>query len=95
MSNDSAKQAGSRPAKPQTATVSSKATASAAGLDPNAGSKSNSLLKVSAAPVTAEMRRAMIAQAAYYIAEQRGFGEGRDVEDWLLAEKQIDATLSA
>jgi hypothetical protein len=37
----------------------------------------------------------MIAEAAYYIAEQHGFGDGRDLEDWLLAEKQIDAALSA
>ena len=36
----------------------------------------------------------MIAEAAYYIAEQRGFCTGREVEDWLLAEKQIDAALS-
>ena len=41
------------------------------------------------------MRRAMIAEAAYYIAEQRGFSDGYDVENWLLAEKQIDAGLSA
>lgn len=41
------------------------------------------------------MRLRMIAEAAYYIAEQRGFGNGRDVEDWLCAEKQIDAALSA
>ena len=37
----------------------------------------------------------MIAQAAYYIAVQRGFICGREVEDWLLAEKQIDSALSA
>ncbi|MGA7537735.1 MAG: DUF2934 domain-containing protein [Steroidobacteraceae bacterium] len=37
----------------------------------------------------------MIAEAAYYIAEQRGFGHGREVEDWLLAQKQIDAVFSA
>lgn len=41
------------------------------------------------------MRRTMIAKAAYYIAEQRGFGHGREVEDWLLAQKQIDAVFSA
>lgn len=37
----------------------------------------------------------MIAEAAYYLAEKRGFGFGREVEDWLLAEKQIDAQFSA
>ncbi len=45
--------------------------------------------------MTAETRRAMVAQAAYYIAEQRGFICGREVEDWLLAEKQIDSALSS
>jgi Protein of unknown function (DUF2934) len=47
------------------------------------------------APMTAEIRQTMIAQAAYYIAERRGFESGHDVEDWLLAEKQVDVTLSA
>ncbi|MFI4885701.1 MAG: DUF2934 domain-containing protein [Steroidobacterales bacterium] len=37
----------------------------------------------------------MIGEAAYYIAERRGFDQGRDVEDWLLAEREIDAALSA
>ncbi len=41
------------------------------------------------------MRQALIADAAYYIAEKRGFGCGQEMEDWLLAEKQIDAALSA
>ena len=49
----------------------------------------------SLAAVSAEARRTMIAETAYYIAEQRGFSSGRDVEDWLLAEKQVDAKLSA
>jgi hypothetical protein len=89
MSNYTAKAADSKPAKPQTAAVSSTATKSAPG------SKPNSLLASSLASVTAEVRQAMIAEAAYYIAEQRGFGEGRGLEDWLLAEKQVDAKLTA
>lgn len=44
--------------------------------------------------MTADARRAMIAEAAYYIAEQRGFISGGEIEDWLLAEKQVDAALS-
>ena len=42
-----------------------------------------------------EMRRSMIAEAAYHIAERRGFGPGHEVEDWLHAEKEIDAALGA
>lgn len=37
-----------------------------------------------------EQRRRMISEAAYYIAEQRGFNGGDTVQDWLLAEAQID-----
>jgi hypothetical protein len=33
----------------------------------------------------------MIAVAAYYFAERRGFAPGQDLEDWLQAEKEIDA----
>lgn len=36
-------------------------------------------------------REARIAQAAYRRAEQRGFYPGHEVEDWLAAEKEIDA----
>jgi hypothetical protein len=35
-------------------------------------------------------RRNRIAIAAYYNAERRGFQPGREVEDWLEAEKQVD-----
>lgn len=31
----------------------------------------------------------MIAEAAYYLAEQRGFSPGHDIEDWLAAEASI------
>ncbi|MET0988399.1 MAG: DUF2934 domain-containing protein [Steroidobacteraceae bacterium] len=31
----------------------------------------------------------MIATAAYYIAEQRNFAPGHELEDWLTAEHQI------
>lgn len=89
MANQVAKAASSKPARPRTRAGSSTAT------DNPAQSKPNSHVGSSVAPITADTRRAMIAEAAYYIAEQRGFGDGRDVEDWLIAEKQIDAKLSA
>jgi len=47
------------------------------------------------APVTPEVRQVMICEAAYYIAEHRGFEPGHDVDDWLAAEEQIDATLTS
>jgi len=42
-----------------------------------------------ASPVSSERRQAMIAEAAYYLAEQRGFHGGDAVQDWLQAEMQI------
>lgn len=45
--------------------------------------------------VAAETRRAMIEQAAYLRAERRGFTAGGEVEDWLLAEAEVDALLRA
>jgi hypothetical protein len=39
--------------------------------------------------VTPEQRREMIAVAAYYIAEKRGFTAGNDLYDWAQAEIEI------
>jgi Protein of unknown function (DUF2934) len=35
-------------------------------------------------------REALIATAAYYRAERRGFRPGHEVEDWLDAEREVD-----
>jgi hypothetical protein len=35
----------------------------------------------------------MIAAAAYFLAEKRGFAPGHEVEDWLTAEREIDERL--
>ena len=45
------------------------------------------------APVSPEERRSMIAEAAYLRAERRGFGPGHETEDWLAAEKEVEALL--
>jgi len=34
-------------------------------------------------------RRAMIAEAAYFLAEKRQFEPGHDIDDWLTAEAEI------
>ncbi|HSQ03245.1 MAG TPA: DUF2934 domain-containing protein [Burkholderiales bacterium] len=39
--------------------------------------------------------RQMIAAAAYYRAERRGFAPGGEVEDWLAAEKEVAQRLNA
>lgn len=37
----------------------------------------------------------MIAEAAYYHAEARGFEGGQEMDDWLEAEAEIDKTLKS
>ncbi len=43
--------------------------------------------------VSSETRREMIAVAAFLRAEQRQFQDGDPVEDWLIAEKEVDRFL--
>jgi Protein of unknown function (DUF2934) len=47
--------------------------------------------------ITEDVRRGMIAQAAYLRAERRGFmgGHDKEREDWLAAEAEVDALLKA
>lgn len=51
--------------------------------------------RVSPGPVEPELREVMIAEAAYYIAERRGFEPGAELDDWLEAESGIDQLLAA
>ncbi len=46
-------------------------------------------------PVTAEERYRMIAEAAYFRAEKRGFAGGDIAEDWIQAEAEVDRNLQA
>src|SRR5688572_10541227 len=39
--------------------------------------------------------REQIALRAYYLAEERGFASGREVDDWLEAERQVNAAAGA
>ena len=47
------------------------------------------------ATISTDTRRQMIEQSAYLRAERRGFTSGGEVEDWLLAEAEVDALLRA
>jgi hypothetical protein len=40
------------------------------------------------------MRRDIIAQGAYFRAQQRNFEPGHELEDWLAAEAEVDAALT-
>lgn len=39
-------------------------------------------------------RQQMIAEAAYYYAQQRAFKPGHELDDWLAGQDQIDAALT-
>jgi hypothetical protein len=39
-------------------------------------------------------QKAMIAEAAYFKSERRGFTPGHEVTDWLEAEREIEAILN-
>lgn len=41
--------------------------------------------------ITPEQRYRMIAEAAYYLAEKRNFEPGYEMEDWITAEKMVEA----
>lgn len=47
------------------------------------------------ARVSAELRRQIIADLAYFLAEQRRTGKDDGVDDWLQAEKAVDRVLAA
>ncbi|MFA7593650.1 MAG: DUF2934 domain-containing protein [Thiohalobacteraceae bacterium] len=46
------------------------------------------------AGVSVEQRHQLIAEAAYLRAEHRGFANGDCFDDWLAAEREIDALLA-
>ena len=43
--------------------------------------------------IAPDERQRMIAEAAYYRAERRGFSGGSEIEDWLAAEAEVDGLL--
>jgi hypothetical protein len=45
--------------------------------------------------LSADDRRAMIEQAAYFRAERRGFAPGHERDDWVAAELEVDQFLAA
>ena len=49
--------------------------------------------KLSPAPRAADERIRLIAEAAYYRAEARGFTPGGEVEDWLQAETEVNKSI--
>jgi hypothetical protein len=67
--------------------------APAAASAPRAGRARKPIATAVGAAVTPEARHAMIAEKAYLRAERRGFMPGREADDWLVAEAEVDALL--
>jgi hypothetical protein len=44
-------------------------------------------------PHNLEERNACVAEAAYFIAMRRGFSPAHELEDWLMAENEVDAQM--
>ncbi len=61
-----------------------------------AAKKAPPVSAATAAPaVSADQRRGMIALSAYLRAERRGFSPDGQAEDWLAAEREVDALLNS
>ena len=43
--------------------------------------------------ISAPAKQKMIQEAAYFIAQQRNFSPGNEIEDWLAAESQVNKLL--
>jgi hypothetical protein len=62
--------------------------------DSDSATKANSSVAHASPVVDSEQREAMIRKAAYFRAESRGLCPGKEVEDWLAAETEIDRLLT-
>jgi Protein of unknown function (DUF2934) len=60
--------------------------------------QSNETVKLSERPLPLKLSEAqirdLVAETAYYRAEQRGFAPGCEIEDWLAAEVQVMTRLT-
>ncbi|MCD6733930.1 MAG: DUF2934 domain-containing protein [Burkholderiaceae bacterium] len=82
----------SRTGNASAARSSRKAHASAA--QPPAAMTSADASSAFTTPIPEELRRAWVAEAAYYIAERRGFSGGSPEDDWCQAEVEIAQLLA-
>jgi Protein of unknown function (DUF2934) len=69
-------------------------TVESASAEPPSAPLRNAIIARKPGFIDLDLRRAMIAEAAYYRAQQRGFEPGHECDDWLAAQDQIDAALA-
>jgi hypothetical protein len=74
-------------------TVTVKKRAARKPIVADAAAKQTKAASAPASFVGPGQRAALIAKAAYYRAEKRGFAPGHEAEDWLAAESEVDAKL--
>ena len=80
---------------PSPANKPSAATAKKSSPKPEAATAATPARAATAkATLTPAERMKMIAEAAYYLAEKRGFSGGNELTDWVAAEKQVDSLLA-
>jgi len=53
-----------------------------------------SLVSARPAAFMKAQRHVSIAEAAYFLAQKRGFAPGHELDDWLRAEQQVDTCLA-
>lgn len=81
--------------KPQTKKTLAKTISTSAQANEAVAEKPTFRQKRATHPVTTpEQRQKMIDEAAYYLAKSRDFIGGNPMEDWLVAEAEIDNQLS-
>ena len=81
-----------RTPKAKTATKAAAATktaASAPAAKPRTGKGSATPQQSAGAALNVEERERLIAQAAYFRAEKRGFAPGCELQDWVEAEAEV------
>lgn len=87
------KQSTPRTGKTRKASSPATAAASAARRKTTTSRRASDASPATKPQVDVEIRHAMIAQAAYFRAEKRGFDGGGELDDWLEAEREISHIL--
>ena len=82
---------GMPPSKPAGAAQAAKSVAEKKSLAPVTRAPARAKPKPEVSP---EQRRCYVEVAAYFIAERHGFTPGRDAEDWIAAEAEIDRMIA-
>ena len=81
--------------KTQTKKTSAKGKTTASQGNKASGTKQSAKREQAASPViSSQQRKQMINEAAFYIAQSRGFIGGNPMDDWLQAEAEVDKQLS-